>query len=156
MEKEMSYFVTQATLEKPTNLAEVKHHASSFPDLTFPRPAQWVQTALAQLWELEQSGRDIRGLGDVHIAAQTAIRVRKLLSRMGRIEPLPWPVVNVMSGGGVTLTWGVGNKEVKYTFWPGGVLTYWKEEHDQIIAEADVDEGQDFDPAGPVEWLLKS
>lgn len=152
----MSYVQTQAALEKVNNLLEPRYLASSFSDLTFPQPAHWVQSALAQLWELEQNGRDMRGLGDIRIAAPIAIRVRKLLSQMGRIETLPLPIVNVVSGGGVTLTWGVGDREVKYTFWPGGVLTYWKEQNDQIIADADIAEGEAFDPAEPVKWLLKS
>jgi hypothetical protein len=75
---------------------------------------------------------------------------------MGRIEPLPLPIVNVVSGGGVTLTWGVGTREVKYKFWPGGIFTYWKEERDQIIDEAEINEGEHFNPTSPVEWLLKA
>ena len=146
--------VTQPALDPPRDLTSLEHRTSSFADLTFPRPAPWLYSALEQLWNLEFNGRNIDGLGDLHIPVQTATRVRKMLFRIGNTRTLPAPRVAVISGGGVSLNWSVGVREVKYSFWPEGVLTYEKESGGNIVDENEVANDERFDPKEPVEWLL--
>jgi hypothetical protein len=88
------------------------------------------------------------------VEAATAIRVRKLLSRIGSYRDLPVPSVNVFSGGGLSLLWQVGSREVKYTFWPEGVITFWKEQEGQAPAADELADDNAFNPRDPIEWLL--
>lgn len=148
--------VTQPALETPKDVTNLEHRTSSFADLTFPRPAPWLYSALEQLWNLEFNGRNIDGLGDFRIAVHTATRVRKMLFRIGNTRSLPAPRVAVISGGGVSLKWSIGAREVTYTFWPEGVLTYDKESGGDIVDENEFANDEPFNPKEPVEWLLNA
>ena len=152
----MTSVATSATLENPRDLMDLHHRPSTFSDLTFPQPAPWLSSTLAQLWNLEWTGKDIEGLGDLRISPLTAIRVRKLLFKIGGTRALPSPRVRVLSGGGVSLNWSVGPREVKYIFWPEGVFTYEKESGGDIVDENEVQNDDSFDPTEPIGWLLNA
>jgi hypothetical protein len=130
----------------------VQDASTHFKELSFPEQAPWLASALAQLWDLEQSGALVKGLGDLRIG-NTAIRVRQLLSRIGDIKRLPVPFVNVFSGGGASLLWEVGAREVKYNFWPDGKLSFWMEEDGQTIDGDEVEAGGHFDARKWLVWL---
>lgn len=96
----------------------------------------------------------IGGVGDLRVEANTAIRVRKLLSKIGGKFDLPAPLVSVFSGGGLSLSWQLGPREVKYTFWPEGVVTFWKEQGGVPLAAEELADENGFDPRGAIQWLL--
>lgn len=147
---------TQAVLEEPRSIQGIQDIRPNFPDICFPVPAPWLYATLSQLWDLQHEGTLVRGAGDFRIEAETADRVRKMLSKIGAIRTdLPVPIVNVFSGGGVTLTWYMGPREVKYSFWPEGVLTIWKEEEGQEPIAAELPSDFEFDPREPIQWLLR-
>jgi hypothetical protein len=158
----MTFLATQAALEQPRDLTGLEHQASSFADLTFPRHAPWLYSALSKLWDLEHGGRLNAGVGDLRITANTAIRVRQLLSKIGRIKfgagypnSLPAPSLNVFSGGGITVKWRVGPRAVKYSIWPEGTLTYWQENQGtEVEVNDDETPVEMFDPKDTVTWLL--
>ena|SRR5215469_1037884 len=152
----MSYVVTQAALEAPQTLQGLYHQSAHFPELSFPVHAPWLYSALSQLWDLEQGGDFVQGFGNFRVAAQTGIRVRKLLSRVGDVRDLPAPSVNVFSGGGITLSWDVGSREVKFTFWPEGVLTFWHEDQGQTVGGDELENDDLFQPRESLNWLLKA
>ena len=93
--------------------------------------APWLHSALAQLRDLEHTGEMIRGLGDLRIAPDTAMRTRLLLLSVG-IQMLPSPVVSPVSGGGISIIWSLGPKEVKFSVEPNGETTYFKIKDDEI------------------------
>lgn len=146
---------TQAVLERPQSIQQIQDVGPHFANICFPTPTPWMYVALSQLWDLQHQGAVIQAVGDFRIATETADRVRKLLSKIGlNKSDLPVPIVNVFSGGGVTLTWQVGPREVKYSFWPEGVLTIWKEEEGQEPSAEELTTDP-FDPTEPIQWLLK-
>ncbi len=152
----MTFVAAQSALESPKDLTDLQYRSSSFADLTFPRQAHWIFSALAQLWNLEFNGENIAGLGDLRIPAPIGNRVRKLLFKIGGARALPSPRVRALSGGGVSINWGVGPREIKYTFWPEGVFTYEKESSGDIVDENEVHNDDAFDPAEPIRWLLNA
>lgn len=152
----MTFVATDAVLVSPKGMANWEHRTSSFVDLTFPQHAPWIYSALDQLWTLQRQGANIGGLGDLRIAVNTGNRVRKLLFRIGGVRLLPAPRVVVISGGGVSLNWRVGSREVKYTFWPEGVFTYEKESDGEIVDESELNADDAFNPKQTVEWLLNA
>lgn len=154
MGKEMSPFTTNAGFEHAHQPQLVRGIGIDAAGFSVIEQAPWVFSALSDVWELERSGKNIRGLGDFTLPADTAIRVRKLLSVIGDIRNLPAPAVDVFSGGGVTLAWELGSRQVKYTFWPEGLLTFNMEERDRTVRENELPDEQ-FNPREPVEWLLK-
>lgn len=150
----MSGIATQPELESPREIRSVQGAVTNFEDLSFPEQGPWLASALSQLWELEQEGDMIAGIGDLRIG-NTAIRVRQLLSSIGDIKRLPVPFVNVFSGGGVSLHWEVGPKEVKYSFWPDGTLSFWMEQNGQAIDGDESLPNAGFDARRPLVWLTK-
>jgi len=150
----MSGIATSPELERPCEIKSVQQTSTNFEELSLSKHAPWLSSALADLWDLEQQGAFVRGIGDLRIP-QTALRVRQVLSGLGHIRRLPIPVVNVFSGGGVTIDWEVGAKEVKYSFWPDGTLSFWMEDNGQTVDGDEVAPGRQFDAVRPLEWLTK-
>lgn len=133
-------------------------HIQSLKSVGFavPQSAPWVCRALSDLWNIEQNGAELKGFGDFRVAAETGIRVRKLLSRIGNMPDVPIPIVSSFSGGGISLIWELGNRRLKYTFWPEGVLTYSQEENEQTINEDELPTDQGFNAREPMQWLISS
>src|SRR5436305_1071666 len=129
--------------------------ASTTVGFSMAQSPPWVYPTLAELWDIEQNGRLVEGFGDFMVLANTAIRVRKLLSQVRDVHNLPAAAVSVFSGGGITLTWEIGPREVKYTFWPEGVLTYYKEDDGKTIGEEELPTDSGFNPKEPLRWLLQ-
>jgi hypothetical protein len=116
--------------------------------------APWLYSALARLSELYQDGRDIPGFGNFKIDASTTAAVRKILAQVGKFADLPIPNIGVFSGGGVSVTWIMGERQVTYSFWPEGTLTYSKEVGGEISEDDEVPPGGPFDPTKALDWLL--
>src|SRR5258708_1185200 len=83
--------------------------------------ARWLPSLLSELRSLETSGANVRGVGDLRVANATADNVRRLLTVTAEAtirEPLPEPALAPFSGGGVALTWNLGNRELTFTDYP--------------------------------------
>lgn len=157
----MSFAATHAVLEQPRDLCDLRCHSSSFSDLTFPQHAPWLYSVLSELWGLEHRGRNVRGIGDLRVPAETSLRLRRLLSKVGRLTSsptgtnlVPVPSLTAFAGGGISLSWELGNRELKYTIWPEGLLTSWQEEGGETISE-DEAAVEAFDPTQSIEWLTR-
>ncbi len=79
--------------------------------------ARWLPSLLSDLRLLETSGQDIRGIGDLRVAHATADHVRRLLTIIPGAY-LPAPTLAPFSGGGVALTWNIGDRELTFTAYP--------------------------------------
>lgn len=120
------------------------------------RQAPWLSAALAKLWDLEQTGENIPGFGDFRLDATTTTRVKQVLYQVGGIAHLPIPTISIISGGGISFTWAVGERETKYTFWPEGALTCVTERGGEIIEDEDLSPDNAQRTRTSLEWLLSA
>jgi hypothetical protein len=77
----------------------------------------WLLPAILQLDKLEESGRDIPGIGDFRLAPGTVAMTRILLSRIP-VSDLPEPRLVPISGGGVSVVWTLSAGQVDFTVYP--------------------------------------
>jgi len=96
----------------------------------------WLLPALLQLEDLQATGTEIPGIGDLRIAADTATHTRQLFSRI-TLKQLEAPKLSPISGGGVGISFAQGQKEVTFTIFPdesdiGYMLT---NESDEIVKD---------------------
>jgi hypothetical protein len=105
------------------------------PTVAFER-LPWLQTAFHRLDELQLAGRDIPGVGDLRISAETTTVVRRLLSHVtnGR---LPVPEFAPISGGGVGVTWNWRDKEISFKIFPGDeeIIYVVTNDRDRVIED---------------------
>jgi hypothetical protein len=113
----------------------------------------WLYSALTQVREIEWEGELIPGLGDLRIAVQTAMRVRKLLSSV-EIGGLAAPVVAPVSGGGLSIVWSIGMKEVKLSVEPGGDAVAFKIADDEIVLNGATDITTQTALSEHLTWML--
>lgn len=81
------------------------------------------------------------------------MRARLLLLSI-RMDALPSPIVSPISGGGLSIVWLLGQKEVKFSVDPGGEIAYFKIKDDEIIDDGEAigfDSGQ---ITKQVKWIL--
>jgi hypothetical protein len=84
--------------------------------------ARWLPSVLSELRSLETSGAKIAGVGDLRVTQNTADNVRRLLTVTAETAlgaALCEPVLAPFSGGGVALTWNIGDRELSFTIYPG-------------------------------------
>ena len=99
--------------------------------------ARWLPSLLSDLRSLETSGVNVPGVGDLRVAQATADNVRRLLTLTAEAqlrEPLPGPSLAPFSGGGIALTWNLGNRELTFTVYP--------EHEDFVFARTDENDQQ--------------
>jgi len=113
----------------------------------------WLYSALTQVREIEQSGAQIPGLGDLRIAEATATRARMLLALIDFIE-LPTPNVSPVSGGGMSIEWTMGQKEVKYALYPDGVTMFYQVEDDEVTSDGTLRVTAPSEVSQPLKWML--
>ncbi|MGH9774086.1 MAG: hypothetical protein ACRD50_03965 [Candidatus Acidiferrales bacterium] len=92
--------------------------APQFENIVEFERAPWLPGVLDELRALEERGQNIAGVGDLRVERATADKARRLLS-MVSAEPLPKPQVIPFSGGGIALTWDIGEKEMNFSMYPG-------------------------------------
>jgi hypothetical protein len=125
------FFATNAVLERP-ELATSKPRATQIEQMALSDSSPWLYSALSKLRDIQDHGQLIPGVGDLRISDTTATNARLLLSLIDIID-LPVPVVAPISGGAVSLTWSMGAKEVKYSFYPDGNAVYFRCADDNVI-----------------------
>ena len=96
----------------------------------------WMVPLLTQLRYLETTGQLVPGLGDLRIAQATANRIRRLLAVVPGAY-LPAPTLAPFSGGGLSLSWKIGNKELSFTAYPdqNDFVFMRTDEHDEIVED---------------------
>jgi hypothetical protein len=131
---------------RPTGLAAqlVSVRASDVP---------WLYSALTQLREVQQTGADIPGVGDLRIDEATATRARMLLAMIDFLE-LPTPHVAPVSGGGMSIEWALGPKEVKYALYPDGETIFYQVVNDEVESDGNISIMQPAEVTEPLKWML--
>jgi hypothetical protein len=120
--------------------------------VTFAMNAPWRYAALAQLWDLQETGQNRSGQGDLRISDTASSRARQILGYIN-IGELPTPMVAPISGGGVGVSWEIGNREIQLSVFSDGEVVYLKIENDRILDEPEgvLDESQ---YSAGLKWLL--
>jgi len=113
----------------------------------------WLYSALTQVREIEESSANIPGLGDLRIAEATATRARMLLALID-VRELPTPLVSPVSGGGMSIQWAMGAKEVKYAFYPDGATMFFQVEDDEITDDGPLQMTEPDEVSEPLKWML--
>lgn len=98
--------------------------------------APWLFAAIAQIREVELAGKNIPGVGDLRIKKEAARTARQLLSCID-VSYIPTPLVAPVSGGGLSITWALGEKEIKLAVEPGGAAYCFKIDSDEVLNEED-------------------
>ncbi len=122
--------------------------------MTFASSAPWLYSALAQLWELEQSGALIPGLGDLRIADRTAATARLLFSLID-VTDLPVPAVSPVSGGSLSVVWSMGSKEVKFSCYPDGQAVYFLCREDDVLEDGPIDLAGGNSARTALRWMVQ-
>jgi hypothetical protein len=145
-------FASSSSIEVPI----LTHWSTATPQIATSanvNNSPWLYSALTQVRDIEHSGELIPGLGDLRIAEQTARRARMLLSSI-EIETLPAPVVSPVSGGGLSITWSLGLREVKFSFEPAGETFYFKSEDDEMLGDGAIDVIAADPVTKQLKWML--
>jgi hypothetical protein len=91
-------------------------------------------------------------MGDFRIGEDTAKRARQLLSSI-EASNIPTPLVAPVSGGGLSIVWAMGNREVKLALEPGGAAYWFRFENDDLLDDPD---GQISGPlADQLHWMTR-
>jgi hypothetical protein len=112
----------------------------------------WHYTVFAQLRNLEEAGANRPGLGDLRVAERTSSHVRRIVAQIN-IADLPTPEVAPISGGGIAVTWDVGNREVQLAAFADGEVVCLTTENGAILEEPEGPSGAAPYTAA-LNWLL--
>lgn len=102
--------------------------------------APWLATALEELRDLKEAGRDLPGLGDFRITDDTVDCARRLLT-LESIRKLAAPTIVPFSGGGLSLTWSAKGRDLSLSIYPDHEITYARtSQNDELVEDGSVAE----------------
>ena len=146
--------ICNSSIDQPTQLYK-PIEASQLCSAAITSDAPWLYSALTQVRDVEESGEQVPGFGDFRISEATATRVRMLLANINLIN-IPAPQVSPVSGGGMSVIWSVGPREVKYDFCPNEPTMFFKVQDDEILADRVVERMNSSEVTEPLKWMLDS
>jgi hypothetical protein len=144
--------ITMSSFQQPGHVTRSVGQAAQLASLK-TSDAPWPYSALTQVREIEQHSAIIPGVGDFRIGTATATKARMLLAMID-VLALPTPNVAPVSGGGMSIEWTLGPKEVKYAFYPDGETICYQAVGDEVESDENL---QTLDPkevTGPLKWML--
>jgi hypothetical protein len=115
--------------------------------------APWLYSALSQLHELENSGRNLAGVGDLRISDDASTQMRMLLSLIEVRELLP-PVLYPISGRGIGMRWNVGRREVEFTIFADGNTVMAKLERSELVDDTELTGDMHAEVGQYLEWVV--
>jgi hypothetical protein len=150
--------VTPLTASAPAltsaDVSKIYTQAAQLEMMTLANSTPWLYGALAQLRQLQQDGAVVAGIGDLRIADRTATTARLLFSLIN-VTDLPMPVVSPVSGGSLSVTWSMGEKEVKFSCFPDGQTLYFQCEDDDVLKDGIVDLVTAESARTALKWMLQ-
>lgn len=102
------------------------------------RPASWHYLAFSKIHEIEKTGEQVDGVGDLRIQPATAAYARKILDSIHEqlnSEMLPIPGVSPLSGGGIGILWMAGTKEVEAIIYPDTTTSFLASKGQEVQIE---------------------
>jgi hypothetical protein len=115
--------------------------------------APWLYSALSQLHELQNSGQDLPGVGDLRISDAASTQVLLLLSSIEVRDLLP-PVLYPISGQGVGMRWNVGRREVEFTVFDNGNTVMAKLERSELVDDTELTGDMHAEVGQYLEWVV--
>jgi hypothetical protein len=115
--------------------------------------APWLYSALSQLHELQNSGRDLPGVGDLRISDAASTQILMLLSLIEVRELLP-PVLYPISGQGIGMRWNVGRREVEFTVFADGNTVMAKLERSELVDDVELTGDMHAEVGQYLEWVV--
>ena len=115
--------------------------------------APWLYSALSQLHELEGSGRNIAGVGDLRISEIASGQMRMILSLIETPAIAP-PVLYPISGSGVGMRWSVGRREVEFTIFADGNKVMAKLENSDLVDDTELTGDMHGEVSQYLGWLI--
>jgi len=115
-----------------TDLCPVHAPATQMELVAIADDAPWLCDALFQLRNLERSGQDFPGVGDLRINPDASLTVKRLLSNLA-VGNFPTPSLDVFSGGGISLQWQMRPREVKFSIFPSREIVFERYVRDEML-----------------------
>jgi hypothetical protein len=115
--------------------------------------APWLYSALSQLHELQNSGRDLPGVGDLRISDAASTQILMLLSLIEVRDLLP-PVLYPISGQGIGMRWNVGRREVEFTVFDNGNTVMAKLERSELVDDTELTGDMHAEVGRYLEWVV--
>jgi len=105
------------------------------------------------LHELEISGRDLPGVGDLRISDAASGQMLSLLSLI-KVRELPPPALYPISGRGVGMRWNVGRREVEFTIFADGNTVMAKLERSDLVDDTELTGDMHAEVGQYLEWVV--
>ncbi len=134
---------------------EVQAATSQLVPAALSDSAPWLYSALSQLHDLERTGRDVPGVGDLRLSDTASTTTRTLLSLI-EVGTLPPPTLYPISGRGIGMRWNVGRREVEFTTFASGTTVVAKLENDQLVDDAELNENPVAELNSYLKWLVSA
>jgi len=148
------FIATDATLAERPQVIVPQHNTTQLEKMAVSAGTPWLYSALSQLWEVENTGQLIPGIGDLRVREETASRARLFLSLVS-ITDLPVPTVTAASGGSVSIIWSMGDREVKFACYPDGQAMIYKCEDDEIVEPRAVNFAEVSSVGDQLRWMVQ-
>jgi len=113
----------------------------------------WLYSALSQLHGLENSGRELPGVGDLRISEAASSQMLSLLSSI-KIRELPTPALYPISGRGLGMRWNVGRREVEFTIFADGNTVMAKLERSDLVDDTELTGDVRAEVGQYLEWVV--
>ena len=117
--------------------------------------APWLSDVLSELRSLKAAGVNMPGIGDFTISEETADRARQLLT-LACVTKLPAPAIVPFSGGGISINWSEGGKELQLFVFPNQEVTYERKVEHVVTKQDDDTLKSDSDLIGVVDRYIAS
>jgi hypothetical protein len=115
--------------------------------------APWLYSALSQLHDLQRSGRNIAGVGNLQVSDEASTQLRTLLSLI-EVKSLPTPTLYPISGRGIGMRWNVGTRGVEFTIFDNGATVVSKLEDSQLLDDCELAANPPTSFNSFLKWLI--
>lgn len=144
---------TGPVLERTKPYISQTPSTSLFASAAMFESAPWLNDALSRVHELEQTGQDFPGVGDLRVPAATGTATRILLSNID-LPVLPKPSFSIASGGAMILIFNTEQREAEFTIFPSGAVVVNLSEGGELSSDAQLSPSDQRQVKGAVLWAL--
>lgn len=149
----MTPITASATLQ-PVDCPHPIHAATSeLATASLSGSAPWLYSALSQLHEVENAGRNVPGVGDLRVSEVASTQMRRLLS-MIEVRALPSPILYPISGRGLGMRWNAGRREVEFTIFADGNTVMAKLQRSELVDDAELTGDMHAEVGEYLEWVV--
>ena len=144
---------TGPVLERTNPCVSPTPSTSLFASAAMFESAPWLNDALSRIHELEHSGQNYPGVGDLRIPASTGTATRILLSNID-MPVLPKPDFSIASGGIIVLSFNTAHREAEFTVFPSGEVVLNLVQGGELSSDAELSPNDHRQIKDAVLWAL--